>query len=342
MSAANATHTAGTTNAPHPGEGWDEADARHVRRIEEAALDWVYAHRDRFALGDDALAADGQVNRTWKPLGELARVCASVSLCTPPSDPLHARVSGLLEFAWHQTRQGELFLLMQSLEPFATYPLEVYAAFASAGHRHPGYEASAALVARTRGWRGTEQYPTRRLGVIEAERHSGIPPHGRVSQVLDRTWLGGLPEPWTFERAAGYALTHVVFHLTDWGRTARGVPPDLATYLLHWLPPWLDTCLEARMWDLSCELLAVAASVPCPPAPAVLRDAWHRVASAQHPSGTLPEEGVMQDAAGPDPDDPYDFTDCYHSTLMAVFAAALTRARPDIAGPGHSGQGAPA
>jgi hypothetical protein len=315
-----------------------------VRRVEEAALDWVDAHRDGFTLGEDALAAEGQVNRTWKPLGELAQVCASVTASTPPSDPLHARASELLDFAWQQTRRGELFALMQSLEPFATYPLEVYAAFASAGHRHPGYEASAAVVARTRGWRLTEQYPTRRLGVIEAERRSGIRPHGRVPQALDRTWLGGLPEPWTFERAAGYALTHVVFHLTEWGRTARGVPPDLADYLLHWLPPWLDTCLEARMWDLSCELLAVAASLPRPPEPAVLDDAWQRVASAQHPSGAIPEEGALQDAAesaaGPvDDTDPYAFTDCYHSTLMAVFAASLTTAR--LGDADHARQGVP-
>ncbi|MGC9501752.1 DUF6895 family protein [Streptomyces sp. WG7] len=313
-----------------------------VRAVEETALAWVWAHRDRFALGDDALAADGQVNRTWKPLGELAQVCASVSACAPLSDPLHTRVSDLLDFAWQQTRRGELFLLMQSLEPFATYPLEVYAAFASAGHRHPGYEASAAVVARTRGWRLTEQYPTRRLGVIEAERRSGLSPHDRVPRALGRTWLGGLPEPWTFERAAGYALTHVVFHLTEWGRTAQGVPPDLADYLLHWLPPWLDSCLEARMWDLSCELLAVAASLPRPPEPAVLEDAWQRVAAAQHVSGAVPEEGAVQDAAGStDGADaaPYAFTDCYHSTLMAAFAAALTTAR--LRDVDHAGQGVP-
>ncbi|MET9992500.1 hypothetical protein ABZ061_23430 [Streptomyces mutabilis] len=310
-----------------------------ARLVEEAALDWVCAHRDRFALGEDALAADGQVNGTWKPLGELAQVCASVSVATAPSDPLHARVTELLDFAWQQTHKGEMFPLMQSLEPFATYPLEVYAAFASAGYRHPGYEASAAVVARTRGWRLTEQYPTRRLGVIEAERRSGLRPHGKVPQALDRTWLGGLPEPWTFERAAGYALTHVVFHLTEWGRTPQGVPPDLADYLRHWLPPWLDTCLEARMWDLSCELLAVAASLPSPPEPAVLEDAWQRVAAAQHACGAIPEEGSAQDAAPPGQDDPYAFTDCYHSTLMAVFAAALTTARPREAE--HAGQGVP-
>lgn len=255
-----------------------------VRGVEEAALDWVWAHRDRFALGEDALAADGQVNRTWKPLGELTQVCASVARCTPPGDPLHTRVTELLDFAWQQTHRGELFPLMQSLEPFATYPLEVYAAFASAGLRHPGYEASAAVVARTRGWRLTEQYPTRRLGVLEAERRSGIPPHDGVPRATDRTWLGGLPEPWTFERAAGYALTHVVFHLTDWGSSARGVPADLAAYLLDWLPPWLDTCLDARMYDLSCELLAVAASLPRPRS----RPSWRTPGSVSRPHRRAP------------------------------------------------------
>ncbi|MET9256218.1 hypothetical protein [Streptomyces sp. NPDC003717] len=313
-----------------------------------AALDWVAAHRDRFALDGAALAADGQVNRTWKPLGELAQVCATATACLPPGDPLHRAASGLLDFAWRQTGEGELFPRMQALEPFATYPLEVYAAFASAGLRHPGYEAAAAVVARTRGWRLTEQYPTRRLGVLAAERRSGIPPHGEAAGTLGRTWLGGLPEPWTFERASGYALTHVVFHLTDWGRTATGMPPDLAEYLLHWLPPWLDTCLEARMWDLGCELLAVAAALPRAPAPEVLDDAWRRIASAQHARGAVPEEGAIQDAAAPDGGDPYPFTDCYHSTLMAAFAGVLTTGRRDATadgGPPHAprarGQGVP-
>ncbi len=238
------------------------------------------------------------MNRTWKPLGELAQVCASVSACTPPSDPVHTRVSDLLDFARQQTRQGELFLLMQSLEPFATYPLEVYAAFASAGRRHRlrGVRRSGGP---TRGWRLTEQYPTRRLGVIEAERRSGLSPHGRVPQALGRTWLGGLPEPWTFERAAGYAPHPRRLPPHRMGTRRPGVPPDLADYLRHWLPPWLDTCLEARMWDLSCELLAVAASVPRPPDPAVLDDAWQRVAAAQHASGAIPEEGVIRTPPGP-------------------------------------------
>ncbi|MFF3334002.1 DUF6895 family protein [Streptomyces sp. NPDC002888] len=310
------------------------ACVRELRNVEEAAFAWVAAHGDDFALGDDALAADGQVNGSWKPLGELARVCASVARHTAATDPLHACASDLLTFAWRQTRQGELFVRLQRCEPFATYPLEVYAAFAAAGLRHAGYEAATARVARTRGWRLTEQAPTRRLGVLDAERRSGLRPQDETSSALRRTWLGGLPEPWTFERPSGYALTHVVFHLTDWGRATDGVPADLAAYLTDWLPPWLDTCLDAGMWDLSCELLAVAASLPGPPEPAVLRDAWERISAAQHTTGALPEERAATDG-----DVWQDFTRCYHSTLMAAFAAALTLGRVD--GEGGRGAGRP-
>ncbi|MGW5617578.1 DUF6895 family protein [Streptomyces sp. NPDC003877] len=293
------------------------APAREVREVAGAALAWASGHRADFALGEDALAADGQVNRSWKPLGELAQVCATVTRRTPPDDPLHSQAADLLAFAWRQTGEGELFLRLQRLEPFATYPLEVYAALAAAGLRHPAYEAAAATVARTRGWRLTEQEPTRRLGVLMAEEHGGIHRDEPREPALRRTWLGGLPEPWTFERAAGYALTHVVFHLTDWGRADGQVPGDLAAYLAHWLPPWIDTCLDARMWDLACELLAVAASVPGLPGDTVPDDAWERIAAARDASGALPEEG---DAGGPGP----YFVQHYHSTLMAAFAAALT------------------
>ncbi|MFD5073844.1 DUF6895 family protein [Streptomyces sp. NPDC058371] len=329
--------------------------APDVRTLGDSALAWVSAHRGGFALDDSALAEHGDVNVSWKPLGELAQVCGCVRRHTGPSDPLHRAAGDLLSFAWEETGRGALFLELQRLEPFATYPLEVYAAFAAAGLRHAGYERAATTVARTRGWQVTEQEPNRRLSVLNSERRSGIPEHTEMPRALRRTWLGGLPEPWTFERAAGYTLTHVVFHLTDWGANPRGMPQDVAAYLRHWLPPWLDTCLEDEQWDLSCELLAVAASLPGPPERAMLQEAWTRLATAQDDSGAVPEVGPGRDGRAA----AQGFADCYHSTLMAVFAAALTldrlrehggagsaagRPRPlaHAAHPGRGGQGAPA
>ncbi|MFF7276280.1 DUF6895 family protein [Streptomyces griseorubiginosus] len=306
--------------------------ARGVRELGEAALRWVSAHRDGFALDEDALAEHGDVNTTWKPLGELAQVCVCVRRHTERTDPLHVLASDLLAFAWQQTGRGALFVELQRLEPFATYPLEVYAAFASAGLRHDRYENATATVARTRGWQVTEQEPNRRLSVLNSERRSGLPEHGDMGRALERTWLAGLPEPWTFELAAGYTLTHVIFHLTDWGLTPRAVPPPVADYLRHWLPPWLDTCLEDEQWDLGCELLAVASSLPGPPERALLQESWARLAVAQDDTGAVPEAG----GRGSRTTAPA-FLDCYHSTLMTAFAAALTLDRLRAA----DGQGVP-
>jgi hypothetical protein len=284
---------------------------------------WLSDNRDGFQLGDDALEADGEVNRTWKPLGELAQVCVCVRRHTRPGEPLHRIASDLLTFAWRQTRHGSLFFELHRLEPFATYPLEVYAAFASAGLRHTAYEKAAAPVVRTRGWQMTEQEPNRRLSVLNSERRSGFPLHGECAAALRRTWLGALPEPWMFERPAGYQLTHVIFHVTDWGHAVRHVPPPVAAYLADWLPAWLDTCLEDEQWDLSCELLAVAASLPRPPSRSLIEEAWGALAGAQDASGALVGIGPGRRGEAY----PHNFTTCYHSTLMAVFAAALTLSR---------------
>ncbi|GGX73032.1 DUF6895 family protein [Streptomyces minutiscleroticus] len=297
--------------------------APDVTAVGEAALGWLSANRDGFRLGDEALAAHGSVNRTWKPLGELAQVCVCVLRHTDPASASHRAASDLLAFAWRQTGQGALFPELQRLEPFATYHLEVYAAFAAAGLRSPAYEEAAAVVARTRGWQVTEQDPNRRMSVLNSERRAGLAPHGELPAALRRTWLGGLPEPWSFERSAGYTLTHVIYHLTDWGLAPDAVPPHVAAYLDQWLPAWLDTCLEDEQWDLGCELLAVAAALPRLPDGDTLARAWEGIAAAQKPDGSLAELGPGRYGRTV----PEGFRHCYHSSLMAAFAAALTAGR---------------
>ncbi|WP_434599820.1 DUF6895 family protein [Streptomyces sp. A5-4] len=301
------------------------------RGVAEAAAAWLWENREGFCLGQDALASDGDVNRTWKPLGELAQVCVPVLHHTPAGTVLHESAARLLDFAWQETEQGAVIHELQRLEPFATYPLEIYAAFASGGLRHAGFEQAAALVAATRGWRGWEQVPTRKLGVLNSERRAGLAQHDTVPAALERTWLAGLAEPWVFDREVGYTLTHTVFHLTDWGHDARGIPPNLAEYLELWLPAWLATCLENDQWDLSCELLAVAASLPRYSFLPGTDIAWEAIAAAQQ-DGALPEvgPGPLGRAAV------RDFTHCYHSTLMALFAGALTGAARPSTEPPHS------
>ncbi|MEU6173085.1 hypothetical protein ABZ832_14315 [Streptantibioticus parmotrematis] len=300
--------------------------APYAGEVARAALRWVRGHRDDFALPADVTDPRTPVDRTLKPLGELAQLCLSIRRATPPGDERHRVAAELVDFAWRQTDGGALFLDLLRAEPFATYPLEIYAAFAEAGLRHPEFERLAGAVLRTRNWRATEQDPNRRLGILNTERRSGFPRTADPAEALERTWLGALPEPWSFERPSGYALTHTVFHLTNWGAAPHAVPDDLARYLGTWLPAWTDGCLEDQQWDLGCELLAVAASLPEPSDPppetaGAARESdesvWARIAEAQDEHGGLPEVGGR----------PRDFIHCYHSTLVAAFAATLTTER---------------
>lgn len=53
-------------------------------------------------------------------------------------------------------------------------------------------------MARTRSWQFTEQTATRRLGVLNAEESTAVRRSDGMPKALRSTWLGGLPEPWTF------------------------------------------------------------------------------------------------------------------------------------------------
>ncbi|MGD9485003.1 hypothetical protein WDH52_17395 [Streptomyces sp. TRM70308] len=283
-----------------------------------AALAWLDAHREHFRPPPDA-ADRADPNTAVKPLGELAQLMAAVLRRTEPADPAHATARGLLDHAWAASGDGALFHALASAEPHASYPLELYAGFADAGFRHAAFEDLARVTTGTRSWRAGEREPTRALAVLRAEHRLGLAPDRPVAPVTARTWLGGLPEPWAFEQAAGYAATHHVFHVTAWGARPEALPADLAAYLTAWLPAWLGTCLEERLWDLAGELLAVAA---CLPEPLPARAEWHAYAAAQGPDGRFVPHGEATPAPA---DDTAEFRLCCHPTLVAAFAAALAR-----------------
>lgn len=307
------------------GETHGQAHAEFAAGLDLLAaecLRWVGRYLDRFRLPDDVADPETDLNWTMKPLGELAQLSGSIRRQAAPDGPGRGLADELLGFCHRETDGGTVLLELFRAEPQASYPLEIYAAFAAAGLRHEGFERFARSVCATRGWRQSEQEPNRRLGVLSAERQAGLTPHGPFGEALRRTWLGGLPEPWTFERGAGYHLTHTVFHLTGWGERPDGLPPELADYLTDWLPCWLDGCLEAGQWDLCCELLAVGAALPEALPPEHTAPAWRRIAAARGPGGALPEAGPPVPA-----EDDRHFPHCYHSTLAAAFAATLTAAR---------------
>jgi hypothetical protein len=306
----------------------DELDAVALR-----ALSWLHGHLDDFRLPEDPAAPAVDRNTTLKPIGELAQLSLAIMRGSSPGDRRYQLAEQLMDFAWRETSRGDLFLVLAHGEPHATYPMEIYASFAEAGLRHPGFEEYSRFITTTRAWRGTELDPTRVLAVLNAQHRLGIPLHQDPAEAAMRTWLGGLAEPWAFEVRAGYALTHYVFHVTNWGGSPEALPVWTRDYLTLWLPAWLDSCVESEHWDLTGELLAVASTLP-PAGAGSPHDletearAWRVLAEEQESSGALRETGHR---GGQDAEPGFLFR--YHSTLVLAFASVLAAARARSAEP---------
>ncbi|NLU67829.1 hypothetical protein HCC30_11180 [Streptomyces sp. HNM0574] len=289
--------------------------------LSRAALSWLHSHLADFALPEDVDHPRIDRNVTLKPLGELAQISQCTLRHAPPGSEQRRTAGELLDAAWAEMRHGELFLTLVRGEPHATYPVEFYGAFSEAGLRHEEFEEYARFAAGTRAWRLTEHDPTRKLSLLNVQHRLGLPPGEDPQDAMRRTWLGGPAEPWAFELHAGYALTHHVFHVTNWGSAPWRLPGEVCDYLALWLPAWLDSCLEHGYWDLTGELLAVAACLPDPGAVPVT-EAWRAYAAVQGATGAIPESGPV-----PDEDAEGTFLACYHSTLTGTLAAVLASAR---------------
>ncbi|MER7082064.1 hypothetical protein SAMN02982929_00456 [Saccharopolyspora kobensis] len=282
--------------------------------IAQAALRWLDANREHFRLPADPADPQHSRDRTLRPLAELAQLSTVIARLSSPGSPVHVRARALFDFAWRETGEGEVLAALARREPHATYPLEMYAAFADAGRRHTGLDAQLRQITRTRAWRSAEQQPSRTLAVLHAEQVLGLPPHCDPAAVRERTWLGGVAEPWSFTAPEGYAVTHTVFHLTDWCTSSAGLPPEIGEYLRLWLPAWLSCTVDAGQWDLTGELLAVASALPRPPDSG---EYWAALAAAQAADGSVAETSEL--AGGP-----RSFPHCYHATLVTAFSAVLT------------------
>ncbi|MFH9176459.1 DUF6895 family protein [Streptomyces albogriseolus] len=283
-------------------------DTRLIHTVGAGALEWLWAHRDGFRLEPDADPEVGFLER-FKPFREGVAGSRQAELARR-----------LIDHAWRDTLDGGRMLVRgQRTEPISPIPFEVYLPFRELGYSQPEMERAVVLNHRLDSWQAFETRPNRRLAISAFQRRFGLSPRPSESEALRATWLARTPEPWTVEGHIAYAVTHCVFHLTDWGENPDGLPPDIAEYLATWLPAWIDDWLDLRCWDLLGELLVVDA---CLPRPTFDEPAWRAFAAAQQPDGAMPAIRTM-----PEGDEEAVFDIVYHSTLVAAFASVLATSR---------------
>ncbi|MCF6523968.1 hypothetical protein [Streptomyces sp. JJ36] len=302
--------------------------ARLAHQIRSRALDWLHTHRRAGAPAGEDISTDPEA---YKALGETALTACLVLRDGAAGSRDCAVARALLDFCWTETEHGTLLYQRMLRHPLATDALEIYAHFARSGYRHPGMERLIPHVVAAGTAHVAEQQPNRRLAVANALRITGHTTAAPAWETLTRaTWLGSTPQPWHIDWMTGYAVTHTVFHLTDWGRQPSGLPDDMAAYLTRWLPVWTDIWTEACQWDLVGELLIVG---NCLPEPCTEAGDWHRLAELQHPDGLTPRDDQPVD------DDPVTrFRDHQHTTIVAAVAATVALARALGAPPAPAGR----
>ncbi|MFJ8826658.1 DUF6895 family protein [Streptomyces sp. NPDC102467] len=297
------------------------ADIAHA--VSSRALRWLHDNR-RYGALSDLPDADLSADRgAYKALGETA-LATSLVLRSGAAGTTELTLAGdLLTFCWQQTGEGTLLYERLLRNPLKTDPLETYAHFVRGGFRNRELDALLAHTVPLTSTHAAEHVPNRRLGVANAIRVSGLdegPGTPRWAALTRATWLGNTPDPWHIDWLTAYAVTHTVYHLTDWGRLPAGLPADLVDYLHRWLPVWTDIWAEAGHWDLMAELMIAEM---CLTDSHVDAEDWQRLADVQHEDGMVPRDDQPVD------DDPAQrFDDHQHPTIVAVIAGnlALTRA----------------
>ncbi|MEU7044689.1 hypothetical protein AB0A77_27030 [Streptomyces varsoviensis] len=291
---------------------------RTAHEISGRALAWLHANREYGALSSVPRSDVGEEGETYKALAETA-LAASLVLRDGAAGTTELTLAReLLDFGWRQLGEGTLLYERLLRHPLTTDPMETYAHFVRAGYRHALLDGLLAHNAALRATHACEHIPNRRLAVANASRITGHD-HGAGAHdwasLTRATWLGALPEPWHIDWLTGYAVTHTVFHLTDWGRLPGGLPADIAGYLRDWLPMWTDIWAETSQWDLMAELMIVG---NCLPDPATEAEDWQRLAELQHADGLVPRDDKPVD------DDPAQrFEDHQHTTIVAVVAGTI-------------------
>lgn len=292
----------------------DSALPALMQQLVTRGWEWLDASRQHFALPAEVPTAKLHTSWHLQPLGELA-LCGSLQIRDGSGGSPQAGIASmLLEFVWEQLRDGEVLIELQRHRPNDDLALECYIPFVRAGYRNEKLEALLHHRAELRTATAREALPNRTLGIIDSRRLLGRS-EPDTAELINRTWLGASPEPWTADLFTLYSVTHTVFNVTDWGARPHRLPQHLQNYLHTWLPAWLDVYLDAQHWDMVSELLITDL---CLSHPECFPHAWEQLCRAQQLDGLVPVE-----PGRPIEDGFRGFRNHYHATIVATIAGAL-------------------
>lgn len=318
------------------------AEAEAVEHVLGGALGWLEAHLEWFAprRWEEFLPP-----RPFRPgplleLLGLVRVLDRSGLL-PKDAPLPARALDLAERAAHDPdfERG----LHRACDLFP-YHVDLVALLDVLGRPQPGLRAACeALLAAGAGGHALPYKPVlTRIELRYVLDRGGFTAPAPLpdARALHRQSIAALrPDVLHLTESETYALTHVLFYATDFGRHRHllGGSGEVAR-LLETVRVLLGVHLARGSLDLLAELLLCATALDAGRGASgpLVYAGWNALAGAARPDGAVPSPvhrpevlaGLTGDKAAA-----YLFGTCYHTTLAAALAAAVRKESGGAAGP---------
>ncbi|GHH40789.1 DUF6895 family protein [Streptomyces candidus] len=261
----------------------------------------------------------------------------------PPTAPLRTKALDLAERAVAE-RSFEAGL--RAGDDFLPYHLNLIALLEQLGRPQPALRTvgQALLTADSGGLARPYKPVFNRLELRYFADRGGFtaPPHLPEAGVLHRQSIAALdPDVLQLSESETYALTHVVFYATDFGRKPLLLDgDDAAARLRESVRILLGVRLARGSLDLLAELLVCESALRTGTGSGAGTDegtarttaaAWNTLTAAVRPDGAVPgpvhRPDVMTGLRG-DKAAAYLFGTCYHTTTVAALAAAVRRNRP--------------
>lgn len=284
-----------------------------------AITTWILNNEDYFwefsdDLGDNSLYL-------LKPFAEI--VCTSRVMIALGYENHWEK---LLNCAWVKSKNGNYLADLLIARPDLLVLSCIYADFVSIGYRSERLDSVISAAAITKSVRAMELPGWRRMDLeYSLARISG---EEFTCNDLRQTWIGRTPEPWIISNDIAYAITHVLFYITDFGFKNSELRSDLKDYLQLWIPAWIEIYKRKLNFDLISEFVMIASC-----AKVEINSEWIKlIISGQEKDGSVCGPPTAGDALlrGGDTRKRKKFVRNYHTTIVAAMALGMYLKRSKI------------
>ena len=280
----------------------------------QKSLNWLSAHHQNFSFRYEGENRDQLL--LLKPFAEYL-LTIDVLRSVGVSEPFLA--DNMTE-AWLETKEGEILLELLTARPDMVDIAGIYANFKRWGFSNVRLERWLAKLWDLESTRSLEMPIWRRIAHFYSFSRLGLTKFNQ--QLVADSWVASIPEPWTISDATAYAITHEVFYITDFGKLPNQIAPSIRDYIRLWLPAWTRAFIAESNWDLTAELVMVAAC---------LRDTdWVetpllRLVRSQMDDGfyPAPQGAGRQLVRQHHTPNRMNFVTNYHTSLVGLLATAL-------------------